>query len=60
MNQDVPEVIPDGAELFERYEQFMVDRPTICRRLRLRIHGILYTDYRTIVEAWILENDWRP
>lgn len=60
MNQDVPETIPDGTEIFERYEQFMVDRPTICKQLHLQIRGILYTDYRTVVESWVLENDWRP
>jgi hypothetical protein len=60
MNQEVGETIPDGAEIFARYGQFMVDRPTICKRLRLRIQGILYTDYITVVESWMLENDWRP
>ena len=37
MNQEVKETIPDGTEIFDRYGQFMVDRPTICKRLRLRI-----------------------
>ena len=60
MNQKVKETIPDGTEIFDRYGQFMVDRPTICKRLRLRIQGILYTDYLTVVESWMLENDWRP
>jgi hypothetical protein len=60
MNQEVKETIPDGTEIFDRYRQFMVDRPTICKRLRLRIQGILYTDYLTVVESWMLENDWRP
>ena len=60
MNQEVKETIPDGTEIFDRYGQFMVDRPTICKRSRLRIQGILYTDYLTVVESWMLENDWRP
>jgi hypothetical protein len=60
MNQEVREIIPDGTEIFGRYAQFMVDRPKICKTLRLRIKGILYTDYLSVVESWLLENDWRP
>jgi hypothetical protein len=60
MNQGVPENIPDGSELFKRYEDFMIERPTICKRLHFRIRGILYIDYLVVVESWVLENPWRP
>ena len=60
MNQSVEEMYPDGAELFERYEQFMADRPTMCKKLHLRVRGILYTDYLSVLGSWVEENDWRP
>jgi hypothetical protein len=58
-NQEVEEIIPSGDHIFERYKQFLAKLPQICERFRLNPKAIIFRDCISVLEAWLLEHDWR-
>lgn len=45
-----------AADMANRYVQFRLELPAICRAARLDVRDLDFLDYRTLVEAWIDEN----
>lgn len=45
-----------AADMANRYVQFRLELPAICRAARLEVRDLDFLDYRTLVEAWIAEN----
>ena len=58
-NQVEQENIPAGTHIFERYNQFVQELPELCRPDHLDSNGLIFSEYVSLVEAWLLENDWR-
>jgi hypothetical protein len=58
-NQEVQEIIPSGDHIFERYKEFLAKLPEFCERFRLNPKAIIFRDYISVLEAWLLEHDWR-
>jgi hypothetical protein len=58
-NQEVEEIIPSGDHISERYKQFLAKLPEFCERFRLNPKAIIFRDYISVLEAWLLEHDWR-
>jgi hypothetical protein len=59
-NQCVEEIIPGGDHIFERYKQFLRELPRYCDKFHLDPLAIIFTDYISLLEAWLKKNDWRP
>ena len=50
--------IPSSRRMAERYFQFRLDLPTMCRAQRLDSRGLSFIDYRALVVGWLDENEW--
>jgi hypothetical protein len=44
---------PGGAEIAERYEQFVRDLPKMCTRLKRRHTKLTFVDFSETVEIWL-------
>jgi hypothetical protein len=42
-----------AADMANRYVQFRIDLPKICRSAKLDVRDLGFLDYRTLVEEWI-------
>lgn len=45
-----------AANMADRYVQFRMELPAICRAARLEVGDLGFLDYRTLVEEWIHAN----
>lgn len=50
------ERIPDGTEIYRRYELFMQALPDLCRKVSLRGDELTYADFVTLVSVWLQRN----
>lgn len=47
--------IPEGGEIWRRYERFSKNLPLLCERANLSVFNLHYTDYLQLVSMWIRE-----
>lgn len=52
--------IPGGKEILRRYRQFTAELPVICKRLKVTIDEMTFTDYINIVSEWLKGNPSFP
>jgi hypothetical protein len=45
--------LPGGAEIAERYTQFMQDLPEICKNLKRQPKDLTFADFSETVEIWL-------
>lgn len=50
--------MPGGRRIADRYFQFRVDLPRICKRGGLDRRNIQFLDYQTLVVGWLDDNEW--
>ena len=55
-NQSGRTTIIGGAEICQRYEDFVGVLPQLCEELQLTIDELIFNDYRTIIEEWMKAN----
>jgi hypothetical protein len=51
-------ILPGGAKIVERYEDFCEDLPIICVELGLTIEDLIFSDFRRLVFRWLNQNQW--
>jgi hypothetical protein len=51
-------IIPSGAVMVQRFEEFLSELPEICDELRLDRDDLVYRDYTAVAAAWIARNRW--
>jgi hypothetical protein len=55
-NQSGRTTIIGGAEIRTRYNIFIDDLPRLCDALHLTVDELIFNDYKTIIEEWLIEN----
>jgi len=50
------EIIPSGAEIWKRYQQFRRALPKLCRALKWQPDDLEFADYQYIVAEWLEAN----
>src|SRR5271165_4984329 len=55
-NQVEQENIPSGIHIFDRYNQFLEELPELCRPDHLDPNALIFPEYVSLVEAWLLEH----
>lgn len=54
-----PDITKPGArKMAERYERFMGELPDLCKTLHLDTDEITFNDFTTILEEWLVYNEW--
>jgi hypothetical protein len=56
--QDATVMIPSGQRIFERYELFLRDLPTLCERAQLDRNDLIYNDFTALAVGWLNANPW--
>jgi hypothetical protein len=51
-------MIPSGQRMATRYLQFRLDLRRMCRDQHLAPSNLPFNDYRTLLLAWLDENEW--
>ncbi|WP_420128988.1 hypothetical protein [Longimicrobium sp.] len=51
-------ILPSGAVMVQRFEEFLRKLPEICDELRLDRGDLIYRDYTAVAAAWIARNPW--
>ena len=49
--------IRGAADMADRYVQFRVELPAICRAARLEMRDLTFLDYRTLAEEWVAAHE---
>jgi hypothetical protein len=52
-------IIPSGGRIFERYQKFVAGLPRRCEHFKLDPTSLTFSNYMSLLEAWLRENDWR-
>lgn len=50
--------MPGAKTIAERYSEFLLDLPRMCKLGRLDRSELEFLDYRSLAMAWIAEHEW--
>ena len=50
--------MPGGARIADRYRQFRLDLPAMCRETGLEVGSLMFLDYSALAVGWLEENPW--
>lgn len=45
--------IPSGSIIWERYQEFMGDLPTIAQESQLKVEELIFNDYTSVITKWL-------
>jgi len=50
--------MPGARRMAERYAEFLLDLPRMCRLMKLDASDLGFLDYRTVITGWLEANEW--
>ena len=50
-----PRVLPGGSGIFDRYQKFRADLPTVCLSVRLQPDELTFVDLANVISIWLEE-----
>jgi hypothetical protein len=50
--------VPGHAKVFERFERFQRELPTLCAGLQLAPKDLIFNEYTALVVGWLRANPW--
>lgn len=50
--------MPDGSEVYRRYQCFLKDLPKICKAMGKQANKLSFNNYASIVSEWIKHTEW--